>query len=69
MEKSAKDVFTWKNKDVKGIEEFGDEIYAGVEYKKGNGGSPYTQYTLKDGRIVNFFPTAKYGPFFSEYTK
>ena len=69
VEKMIKDIDKWTNKQCKGIEDFGEEIFASVEPKKGNGGVPYTQYVLKDGRIINFFPNAKYGPFFAEYTK
>lgn len=69
QEKMIDEIDSWTNKQCKGIEEFGDEIFASVESKKGNGGVSFVQYKLKDGRIINFFPNAKYGPFFSEYTK
>ena len=68
-EDKIKNADKWTNKNIKGIEEFGDEVYASVEGKTGRGGVMFVQYVLRDGRIINFFPNAKYGQFFSEYTK
>lgn len=48
------------------IEPFADLEVVGFEWKKGRGGKPWAKIMIADGRQLNFFPQAPYGPFIKE---
>ena len=47
--------------DIKGDIEYLDFEFVTEEIKVGRGGKEYSQFTLKSGEKVNYFPSARYG--------
>lgn len=68
LEDYIKDIKSGTTK-IKGADEFGDLEYDTVEGKTGRGGKSFVQFVLKDSRIINYFPYAKYGPFIAPHNK
>jgi hypothetical protein len=45
---------------VEGLE---DLVVVECEWSKGRGGKPWCEMIIEDGRVLRYFPRARYGPF------
>jgi len=68
IEEIRKQIEFGTSPSIRGMDQFGNLIYDDVERKTGRGGNKYFSF-LVEKRIVNFFPSGKYGAFISEQQK